>query len=285
MDESRSSSPLAAITSWLQNTFSPRPESWKEVIEEAIEEHAENGEAPLDPQERALLQNVLDFSECTVAEIMIPRTDIVAVSHTITLPELKAHIIEQRHTRTPVYEETLDHISGFLHVKDLLPMIAGDKPFNIRTYLRTMIYVPPSMKVTALLAKMRAAGTHMAIVVDEHGGTDGLVTMEDVIEEVFGDIHDEHDEDEIKNENIVRINEKTFEANARVRIEELSYALGKVLATEEELQEFDTLAGLISTRLGRVPNVGEIVPHESGVKFEIMEADPRRIKKVRIHLA
>jgi magnesium and cobalt transporter len=281
MDEPRRPSPF----SWLKTLFSCKREaSLKDAIEEAIEEHAENSEEELAPQERVMLHNVLTFAETTVSDIMIPRTDIVAVPHDITLDALKAHIIEQRHTRTPVYEDTLDHVLGFLHVKDLIPMLAGDKPYHLRAYLRSMLYVPPSMKVLDLLAKMRAAGSHMAIVVDEHGGTDGLVTMEDVVEEIVGDIHDEHDEDEISDSHITQVNERTIDVNARIRIDQLARFLGQELISEADTEDFDTLAGLIAAKLGRVAARGEVVPHEAGMRFEVLEADPRRIRKVRVHL-
>jgi len=280
MDDSR-----RPATSWFKNLFACKHEaSLKDAIEEAIEEHAENSEEELAPQERVMLHNVLTFAETTVSDIMIPRTDIISVPHDISIEALKAHIIEQRHTRTPVYEDTLDHVLGFLHVKDLIPILAGDKPYHLRAYLRTMLYVPPSMKVLDLLAKMRAAGSHMAIVVDEHGGTDGLVTLEDVVEEIVGDIHDEHDEDEINDDNITRVNDKTLDVNARIRIEHLARYLGHELITEENANEFDTLAGLIAQKLGRVAVRGEIVPHTGGLKFEIIDADARRIRKVRLHL-
>lgn len=282
MEDSRRPQPLG----WLKKLFVCKHEaSLKEVIEEAIEEHAEQSEEELAPQERVMLHNVLAFNERTVSDIMIPRTDIVAVAHDITYEELKAHIIEQRHTRTPVYQDTLDHVLGFLHVKDLLSMLAGDRPYNLRAHLRTMLYVPPSMKVIDLLSKMRAAGSHMAIVVDEHGGTDGLVTMEDVVEEIVGDIQDEHDEDEISGEQIAKISDKVLEVNGRIRIEQLGRHLGAELVPADEAEEFDTLAGLISTKLGRVPGKGEVVQHDHGMRFEIVDADPRRIRKVRVHLA
>ncbi len=282
MDELRKPQPFG----WLRGIFSCKHEaSLKEAIEEAIEEHAENSEEELAPQERVMLHNVLTFGETRVSDIMIPRTDIVAVPEDISLEALKSHITRERHTRTPVYEDTLDHVLGFLHVKDLLSMLAGDKPYNVRAHVRTMLFVPPSMMVLDLLAKMRAVGSHMAIVVDEHGGTDGLVTMEDVVEEIVGDIQDEHDEDEINAGNVTKIDDRTYEVNARIRIDQLQQFLETDMMGEEESEEFDTLAGLISAKLGRVPSKGEIVDHNGGMRFEIMDADPRRIRKVRIHLA
>jgi CBS domain containing-hemolysin-like protein len=213
---------------------------------------------------------------------MVPRTDISAIPNDIAIEDLKQHIIEERHTRIPVYEETLDHVQGFIHVKDLLPMLAGDAAYDIKGLIRPLLFVPPSMRIIDLLIKMRHVGSHMAIVVDEYGGTDGLVTMENLFEEIVGDIQDEHDGDEEQEDRILRINDTTFEVNARIPIEKLEQKLGLGLVTEEKAGEFDTLGGLIFYQLGRVPARGEIVPHISGIRFEITEADPRRIRKVRI---
>src|SRR5581483_7658832 len=182
----------------------------------------------------------------------------------------------------PVYEETLDRVQGFIHVKDLIPLLSGDAPFDMSSLIRSLLFVPPSMPIIDLLRKMRHAGSHMAIVVDEYGGTDGLVTMEDLFEEIVGDIQDEHDSDEGQEDKIVRIGDHAFEVNARIRIEKLERELGLNLVTEEKAGEFDTLAGLIFFQLGRVPSKGEIVTHISGIRFEIADADSRRIRKVRI---
>lgn len=274
-----SSSLLQSMRNWLR----PREgSSLKEVIEDAIEEHEGQAADRLEPEEKIMLHNVLSFGDTKVSEIMIPRTDIVAVPHDITMPVLKAHIMEQRHTRIPVYEETLDHVHGFIHVKDLLPMLAGDVPYAISSAMRSLLFVPPSMRIIDLLIKMRFSGSHMAIVVDEYGGTDGLVTMEDLFEEIVGDIQDEHDGDEEPEDKIIRINDFTFEVNARIRIEKLEKELGLNLVTEEKAGEFETLGGLIFFQLGRVPGRAEMIMHVSGIRFEIIEADPRRIHKVRI---
>jgi len=277
---------IQALKSWLRHALVARHDaSLKEALEEVIEEHEEQAQERLEPEERVMLHNVLSFSDIKVSDIMIPRTDICAVPVDISLDELKRHIIEMRHTRIPVYEDTLDHVLGFIHVKDLLPTLAGDAPFNPHMIMRKLLFVPPSMRIIDLLVNMRQAGSHMAIVVDEHGGTDGLVTMEDLFEEIVGDIQDEHDEDEEKEDKIVRINDKTFEVSARIHIDKLEKALGLNLVTEEKTGEFETLGGLIFFQLGRVPARGENVPHVSGMHFEIVEADPRRIHKVRIHTA
>jgi len=254
----------------------------REVLDEVIEEHEENSEEKLEPEERLMLHNVLSFGDTQVRDIMVPRTDIQAVSLDITLPALKTLIMEHRHTRIPVYEGTLDHVRGFVHVKDLLSMFSGDVPYSLTTIMRNLLFVPPSMRIIDLLVKMRHAGTHMAIVVDEYGGTDGLITMEDLFEEIVGDIHDEHDDGEEPRDRIFKLPGGGYEVSSRIRIEKLEKELGLNLVTEENGEEFETLGGLIFFQLGRVPAKGEMVPHVSGIRFEIVEADARRIQKIRI---
>ncbi|NBO19437.1 MAG: HlyC/CorC family transporter, partial [Proteobacteria bacterium] len=273
---------LQAIRGWLRHTLGARHDtSLKEALEEAIEEHEEQAEERLPPAERLMLHNVLSFGEIKVSDIMVPRADIAAVAHDIEWPELTTHINEMRHTRIPVYEDTLDRMLGFIHVKDLLPMLSGEN-FKISRVLRPLLFVPPSMRVIDLLVMMRQAGSHMAIVVDEYGGTDGLVTMEDVFEEIVGDIQDEHDEaDQDSEDKITRVGDTTFEVSARIPIETLESELNLTLVNEEGEAGFDTLGGLIFFQLGRVPVRGELVRHSSGVRFEIIEADPRRIRRVR----
>jgi CBS domain containing-hemolysin-like protein len=274
---------LSAVRGWVKHAMGIKHDaSLKETIEEIIEEHEGEADDKLEPEERVMLHNVLSFGDTKVSDIMVPRTDIASVPVDITLVELKKHILEQQHTRIPVYDDTLDKVLGFIHVKDLMPMLGGEKSFDLRQVMRDILFVPPSMRIMDLLVKMRHAGSHMAIVVDEYGGTDGLVTMENLFEEIVGDIQDEHDEDEEQEDKIVRVSENVFEVNARIRIEKLEKELGLNLVTEEKEDEFDTLGGLIFFQLGRVPVKGEIVQHVSGLRFEVIEADPRRIKKVRI---
>lgn len=285
--EAKTNIPLLAVVSgWLRNVVGTKNDtSLKETLEEIIEEHKGEADDRLEPEERVMLHNVLSFGDTKVSDIMTPRTDIAAVPVDITLAELKAHLLEQQHTRIPVYEDTLDKVLGFIHVKDLLPMIGGEKTYNMREVIREVSFVPPSMRIMDLLIKMRHVGNHMAIVVDEYGGTDGLVTMEDLFEEIVGEIQDEHDEDEEQEDKITRISDNVFEVNARVRIDTLESELGLNLVAEDREEEFDTLGGLIFSQLGRVPVKGESVQHASGVRFDILEADPRRIKKVQIYLS
>jgi CBS domain containing-hemolysin-like protein len=274
----------SSLWHWLKRALGEKPETLKEALEEVIEEHEEQADEQLQPQEKVMLHNVLSFSDIKVSDIMIPRIDINAVPVDITLDGLKSYIMLHRHTRIPVYEDTLDKMKGFIHVKDLIPMLSGNHhaSFSISSVTRSLLFVPPSMRIIDLLIKMRHSGIHIAIVVDEYGGTDGLVTLEDLFEEIVGDIQDEHDSDEGQEEKITRSNDHVFEVSARIPIEKLERELGLNLVTEEKAGEFDTLGGLIFFQLGRVPVKGEIVEHISGIRFEIADADPRRIRKVRI---
>jgi CBS domain containing-hemolysin-like protein len=277
---------IDSVRDWLRHALGGRSDgSLKEALEEIIEEHQGQADEGLEPEEKVMLHNVLSFGDLRVRDIMVPRTDIAAVPSDITMSELKIHIMEQRHTRIPVYNETLDQLQGFIHVKDMIPMLSGEVPFDLKRVMRNLLFVPPSMRILDLLVKMRHAGSHMAIVVDEYGGTDGLVTMEDLFEEIVGDIQDEHDEDEQQENKIHRIAEGVYEVNGRMLIDTLEKELGLSLVTEEGQEEFDTLAGLIFFQLGRVPSKGEKIQHISGCTFEILDVDPRRIRKVRIMTA
>lgn len=268
---------------WLRANISGRnsDNSLKEAIEEVLEEHEEEGEE-LPEEEQKMLKKVLNFGVLEVSDIMTPRTDIKAVEYNISLTVLKEHLTQNFHTRVPVYNDTLDNIKGFVHIKDLMPLFSGESDFNMAFVLRDMLFVPPSMKLTDLLLKMRAAGVHIAIVVDEYGGTDGLVTLEDIFEEIVGEIQDEHDEDEI--EPVLAWNEQGFcDVDARARIAALEKDLEISLDTKDENADYDTLGGLIFYRLGHVPIDGEIIEYDARIRFEILSADPRLIKKVRIY--
>ncbi len=274
------------VGKWMKGIFGGRHQeaSLKEALEEVIEEHLEDGEQSISSEERDMLRNMLLMGELTVSDVMIPRTEIVAVEHEITLTELKAVLLEQRHTRMPVYHGTLDRLLGFIHLKDLVPALAGDEAFDIDKVMRDILFVSPSMKVVDLLVQMRLSGHHMAIVVDEYGGTDGLVTMEDLFEEIVGEIQDEHD-DEDAGTTFKRISLLGYEADARIPIEELERHLNIALRDDDEDEDdYDTLGGLIFLRLGRIPARGEILNVDGVARFEILEADPRRIRRVKITL-
>ena len=212
---------------------------------------------------------------------MVPRSDIMALENGVSMDELKKHVIEIGHTRIPVYNDSLDHIEGFIHVKDLFPYLASGEAFSINQVLREILFIPPSMRIVDLLMKMRVSGCHMAIVVDEFGGTDGLVTMEDLFEELVGEIQDEHDGHEAS-PHMRWIGDQILEADARTSIETIEEALKESLRDSEEEHDVDTLGGFIFSIMGRVPVRGEVVMIKPTLKAEIMLADPRRIRQVRL---
>lgn len=276
-----SASPMQHAVRWFRNRVAAKPEgSIKEMIAEALEEDSDIGNA-LSSDEKHLLKNMIHFGELTVRDIMVPRSDIMAVSRDATLEEWKRLVVEIGHTRMPVYEETLDRVLGFVHVKDLFLHIASDLPFDIHRVIRDLLFVPPSMRIVDLLMKMRVSGCHIAIVVDEYGGTDGLVTMEDLFEELVGEIQDEHDS--LPSHMFHWINDHTMEADARASIEDIEAALKeKFSGGADHEADYDTLGGFIFSHLGRVPARGEVIALQGHLRFEVVAADPRRVRKVRI---
>ena len=275
---------LQHVSAWIKDNLPSRGNdgTLREAIEEVLEEHDKEA-ARLAPEEKIMLKNMLTFGELKVSDIMVPRTNIAAVENNVTLEQLKRHIVEQRHTRIPIYNGTADNVKGFVHVKDLVPMLGGEEPFDLQKILRQILYVPPSMRIVNLLLKMRLSGVHMAIVVDEYGVTDGLVTLEDLFEEIVGDIQDEHDEIE-EHERLTMVSDRVIDADARITLDKLEEELGLRLVDEDEDVVYETLAGLISFFANRVPSTGDKIEHASGTVFEILEADARRIRRVRIHL-
>jgi CBS domain containing-hemolysin-like protein len=255
----------------------------RDEIEEAIE--SREGEVPkvgdLTPIEREMLRNLLHFGERTVDEIAVPRGDIIAVPGTIGFEALIAAFAEAEHSRLPVYEESLDTVIGMVHIKDVfrLQVLGETPPTDIRELLRTPLYVPESMGVLDLLARMRAERVHLAIVVDEFGGTEGLVTIEDVVEEIVGDIQDEHDE--TLPGNLIPLDEGLWDADARTELEEVAETIDARLAAVEE--DVDTLGGLAFVLAGRVPQQGEFVEHPSGWRLEVTDSDSRRVNRLRLH--
>jgi CBS domain containing-hemolysin-like protein len=252
-------------------------------IAEAIDSH--EGEPPavgdLSPIERQMLRNLLDFGESTVADIAVPRGDIIAVPVTIPFEGLVAAFAEAGHSRLPVYEESLDSVIGMVHIKDVftVQVTGAEPPADIATLLRKPLYVPESMGVLDLLARMRADRVHLAIVVDEFGGTEGLVTIEDVVEEIVGEIEDEHDEEAPGM--LIPLEDGIWDADARAELEEVAATIDARLGIVEE--DVDTLGGLATVLAGHVPQPGEIVEHPSGWRLEITESDARRVARLRLH--
>ncbi len=253
----------------------------------------------LSPQERSMMLRILRFGTLTVEDVMVPRADIVSVDDSVSIEELLRVFRKSEHSRVPVYRETLDDPRGMIHIRDLMSWITEEANGNedgridfgkvdlTRTVgsiniARELIYVPPSMSVLDLLLNMQTAQIHLALVVDDYGGTDGLFSIEDLVVVVVGDIADEHDvEDEpmLENDPVLGL-----VADARLPIEELDDYLGVDLVTDEQEEDIDTLGGAVFALAGRIPARGEVVSHPCGVEFEVLEADPRRIKRVRIHV-
>jgi CBS domain containing-hemolysin-like protein len=251
-------------------------------IEEAIEEAEDSRPVAgdLSPSERQMLRNLLHFGDQTAGDIAVTRGDIIAVPLDISFDKLISAFADAGHSRLPVYGESLDEVVGMVHIKDVF--IADFDPSRDRTMaalMREPLFVPESMGVIELLARMRAQRTHLAIVVDEFGGTEGLVTIEDVVEEIVGEIEDEHDEAEAGM--LTMLDDGLWEADARVELEELAEAIDPRLSSKED--EVDTLGGLIFLLAGHIPAKGECITHPSGWKLEAVDSDPRRIIRVRLH--
>ena len=254
------------------------PTSVRDTLEELAEQH-DTDEGPIDPTERLILENTLRLRTQTVEDVMVPRIDIAAIDVHTDVPDVVKRIGETHHSRLPVFEGDLDHILGLVHVKDVLPLAAVEKPPPLRNLLRPVMVVAPSMRVLDLLLKMQLERNHMALVVDEFGGIDGLVTIEDLVEQIVGDIEDEHERAE---DLVMDVRpDGSLIADARVLLEDFEAEAGEVF-TAEERDNIDTLGGLVFTLVGRVPGRGEIVAHPSGLEFEILEGDPRRLKRLRI---
>jgi magnesium and cobalt transporter len=256
----------------------------RESLQEVIEE-SDRKEPALSLQERVMLSNLLSFGELKVSDVMLPRAQIVAADEDTPLAELMSLFREAKHSRLPVYRENLDDPTGLVHVKDVLTLLepngANDYRLTsakIARIRRPILFAPPSMRALDLLLKMQASHTHLALVIDEYGGTDGLVSIEDIIEEIVGDIADEHDEEAPA----LKRDEDGFVADARVELEDFKNETGVDLATSEADEGVDSLGGLVASLVGRVPQRGEIIAHPSGYEFEVLEADPRRIKRLRI---
>jgi CBS domain containing-hemolysin-like protein len=282
----------------------------RESLAGAIESHeAQNPGETVGQEAKSMMLNIIEFSSLRVDDVMVPRVDIVAIDETDTMQDLLEKFIDANHSRVPVYRETLDGVTGMIHVKDFLRWMASkgtkkrrstkvekaDQPpgglsiaaSTLATAVRQaglnreVLFVPPSMPATDLLVRMQASHTHLAIVIDEYGGTEGLVSIEDLVEVIVGDISDEHDTDE--NLEVKPLEDKIYSADGRIDLATLEALLGVDLLPEEEEEEADTLAGLIFKIAGRVPTRGEIIRHDSGLEFEILDSDPRRVKRVRIN--
>ncbi len=290
--------------------------SLREDLTDALRADAGTGDV-FTPEERAMLNNILRFREVRVEDVMVPRVDIEAVDQSVSIGELMVIFEESGRSRMPVYCDTLDDPRGMVHIRDLLSYVTkqarnkrrngvrpaqektekADKParaaktdFDLARVdlsktvaecgiVRSILFVPPSMLASDLLSRMQAARTQIALVIDEYGGTDGLVSHEDIVEMVVGDIEDEHDDEEAM---FSRVSDDVLVADARIELEEIAAAIGSDFDVRDQLDDVDTLGGLIFAALGRIPVRGEVVQALSGFEFHILDADPRRIKRVRI---
>lgn len=296
-----------AFSRWLRAIFGWRAGSTRADLKEVLEESPPS-ELGFSPEEGTMLKNILGLRERRINDVMVPRAHIIAIQQDMALGELVKVFEKAGHSRLVAFNDTLDDPVGMVHIRDLIafmtaraavnpaanarrkkPRPAGldfaaidlSMPLIDAKIIRPILFVPPSMPAIDLLAKMQATRIHLALVVDEYGGTDGIVSIEDLVELIVGDIEDEHDEDE--SPGIQRQSDGSFVADARASLEDVIEAVGKGFDVGEALNNVDTLAGYLVSQVGRVPVRGELVPGPSGFEFEVLDADPRRVKKVRIH--
>jgi CBS domain containing-hemolysin-like protein len=288
--------------------FGRRAESFRSDLRSVLEDGA--SDIGLSPRESTMLRNILSLRERRAEDVMVPRADIIAIQKEIPLGELMKIFESAAHSRLVVYDDTLDDAIGMVHIRDLiaymtthaaagaktntrrkkpLPADLDLKAIDLSTSLaaanivREMLFVPPSMPVMDLLARMQTSRIHLALVVDEYGGADGVVSMEDIVEQIVGEIADEHDEDD--EPQVFRQPDGSFLADARANLEDVTSIVGPEFDVGEEAKEVDTLAGYIATRIGRVPVRGELVPGPGRFEIEVLDADPRRVKKLKIFVS
>ena len=270
--------------------FSRNETSVREAIEELIEEDENRQDQSVESHERALISNILNLRDLPVVDIMIPRADILAVDVRSSISDLLEILTEKPHSRLPVYHDTMDNIVGAVHMKDLISVFAewdknkkpkknADNVFKLKEYLRNVLVVSPAMRVLDLLLQMRQSRVHMAIVIDEYGGTDGLITINDLVEAIVGEMEDEH-ELEIQPQ-LVERRDGTILADARYPLDEFEEKFGKFL-DDEEREDVGTLGGLVNILAGHVPTRGEVIVHKTGMEFEVLDADPRRVHRLCI---
>jgi len=253
-------------------------ESLREVVEELIEEPL--SESGLTSAERVLLANIIHLRERRIEDCMVPRADIVALDITASIKELVDAVAEHGYSRIPVYRGTLDDVIGMVHVKDIVPLLAQQKPALLSEILRPVLYVAPSMQAAKLLLQMRQTRLHMAMVIDEFGGVDGLVTIEDLVEEIVGEIEDEHDIPAPPP--IIKRADGTMLVDGRLPVEVFEEQINKRLPPLDSEEDVDTLGGYVAHLAGRMPHVGEVVTGENGLVFEVLEMDQSRVNRLRV---
>ena len=269
----------------IKELFEKHPEEDEviETIEEIMDEREERGDDVLvEKDEMLLLKNMFKLRDKRAIDVALPRAEISAIPLNAKPEEIKKIILRDKYTRLPVYDKTLDNIVGVLHTKDLLCAILKEIPLKILDVMnRHVMFVAPSMRALDLLRDMQSKGIQLAVVVDEFGGTAGLITLEDLLEEIVGEIEDEHDMLDTPPE-LKRISPKVIEADARIELEKLEKMIGSFLNLDDKEADIDTVGGLVFHTAGRLPYKGEVITHSSGIKFQVVDVDMRRIKKVRI---
>ncbi|GBR22703.1 HlyC/CorC family transporter [Gluconobacter sp. NFX36] len=258
-------------------------ESIATLVQEAAQPFEETGDEPeLDRQERALIMNVLRLRDITADDVMIPRADIIAMPESISFNDALDHMRRENHSRMPVYRGQLDDIAGMIHVKDLVAYVDDPEAFDIRPLLRQPLMIAPTIPVLDLLLQMRQRRMHMALVIDEYGSIDGLVTIEDLIETIVGDISDEHD-DPVTTPWVERP-DGSFDIDARLPVRQLEERLGAVLTDAEREAEIETVGGLVFRMAEHVPARDEVLTHDSGLEFRVLDADARHIRALRMRV-
>jgi CBS domain containing-hemolysin-like protein len=281
-----------------------KPVSLRSNLQDVLEGSA--GKTDFSPRESVMLQNILGLHERRVQDVMVPRADIIAVQQDLALGQLMKVFANAGHSRLVVYDDTLDDAVGMVHIRDLVAFMTKSAetgasgggtlpaalnlaavdltmPLSAAKLIREILFAPPSMPVSDLMARMQASRIHLALVVDEYGGADGVVSIEDIVEEIVGEIADEHDED--VNPQVVRQSDGSFLADGRASLEDVTRIIGAEFDVGEIANEVDTLGGYIATRIGRVPLRGELVPGPGRFEIEVLDADPRRVKKLKVYLA
>ena len=258
--------------------YSSEQGNLRESIQDAIEESSNDAGSNLTSKEKTILENILTINKLKAYDIMVPRADIICASHNASFDDLIKIINAESHSRIPIYRKDLDDVLGMIHIKDLIKLTSKEMQnnFDLKSLLKEVLFIPPSMPVLNILLKMQSTKLHMALVIDEHGGTDGLVTIEDLVEEIVGEIQDEHDNEEITE--FKKINDATFVADAKMELSEFQKRTGIIFNSVT----IDTLGGYVFSMINRVPQKGEIIKSDPAYTFEVLDADPRKIKILKI---
>lgn len=274
---------LGRLLGKLRNQEQSVRDSIAELVQQETGHEVTPGEPEsldLNPQERALIGNVLRLRDMTADDVMVPRPDILAIKADSTLEVALAFIREEGHSRMPVYRDHLDDVAGMVHIKDVFGFTGDPASFSLEKILRKPLLVAPQIRVLDLLLQMRQTHIHLALVVDEYGGIDGLVTIEDLVETIVGDISDEHDETE--GPMLTERSDGSYDVNARLPVEDFEGIIGKLLSDEERNADIETVGGLVFNLAGRVPARSEIITHPAGMEFLVLDADAMRIRKLRV---